>query len=129
LYDVFVDDKRILMPSERLAPLLRISEADRNKYARLSNLRDQLRFEFQDETAFNEENTFSKFFAAENDRILDMLLDVSQSHDRRVTSSHLTSVGLDPVVDVFFVAELLECYGIEATLAIDIPCCPDFKLC
>lgn len=127
LYDVYVDNQIVTTPSDSLKDLLKISDADRDKFQKLNNQRNQeqfLREQIGDET-LDEEDVFTSFFVEQNNRLFQTLLDVSMSQDRQLMSDHMKSMGLDPIGDRAFLMELVETYGIDVMLMVDNPCCPN----
>ncbi|XP_071091811.1 DENN domain-containing protein 11-like [Haliotis cracherodii] len=126
LYDVYIDNQLVRAHTPALKDLLKISDADREKYAKLNNQRSSYIFSLQEagEQVIDEEEFFSNFFTELNDRLFQTLLDISCSQDRQLTSDHMKSMGLDPVGDRTFLMELVEHYGIDVVLMVDNPCCP-----
>ncbi|XP_060083226.1 DENN domain-containing protein 11-like [Ylistrum balloti] len=126
LYDVYIDNQIIKTHSPILKDMLKVSEADRDKYAKLNNQRSAHQFSYEElgEEACNEEELFTMFFTELNNRLFQTLLDVSMSQDRQLTSEHMKSMGLDPYGDRSFLMELVEHYGIDVVLMVDNPCCP-----
>lgn len=126
LYDIYVDNQNVTTHIPALRELLRVSDADRDKYIKLNNQRSQEMFarEEGDETSMDEEELFTAFFTEQNNRLFQTLIDVSASMDRQLTSDHMKSMGLDPVGDRSFLMELVETYGIDVILMVDNPCCP-----
>ncbi|XP_072408264.1 DENN domain-containing protein 11 isoform X2 [Chiloscyllium punctatum] len=103
LYDVYVDNQNVKADREHLQQLLKINSADKDKYRKLNDQR---------------------FFMEQNNRIFQMLLEVSACQDKTLTADHVRSMGLDPQGDRIFLMDLLEVYGIDVMLVIDNPCCP-----
>ncbi|CAH1778688.1 unnamed protein product [Owenia fusiformis] len=126
LYDVYVDNQNLTTPSKLLKELLNVSDADKDKYAKLNNQRSAQMFSMEElgEDTIDEEELFTSFFTEQNNRLFQTLLDISSSQDRSITSDHMRSMGLDPTGDRAFLMELVETYGIDVMLMVDNPCCP-----
>ncbi|MGH0119909.1 UNVERIFIED_CONTAM: hypothetical protein FKN15_059837 [Acipenser sinensis] len=126
LYDVYVDNQNVRTHHENLQPLLRINGADRDKYRKLSEQRQMLLYsqEVDRNCSSNEEDLFILFFMEQNNRIFQILSEVSASQDKTLTEEHVRGMGLDPQGDRSFLIDLLEVYGIDVMLVIDNPCCP-----
>ncbi|XP_060779886.1 DENN domain-containing protein 11 isoform X1 [Neoarius graeffei] len=126
LYDVYIDNQNVKTHRESLQPLLRINNADREKYRKLSEQRQMLLYCQELDGDFNstEEDLFILFFMEQNNRIFQTLLEVAGSSDPTLTPEHVRAMGLDPQADRGFLVDLLEVYGIDVMLVIDNPCCP-----
>ncbi|XP_007256034.3 DENN domain-containing protein 11 isoform X1 [Astyanax mexicanus] len=126
LYDVYIDNQNVKTHRESLQPLLRINNADREKYRKLSEQRQLLLYsqEVDGDCTSNEEDLFILFFMEQNNRIFQTLLEVAGSADPTLTAEHVRAMGLDPQGDRGFLVDLLEVYGIDVMLVIDNPCCP-----
>ncbi|ELT95107.1 hypothetical protein CAPTEDRAFT_176151 [Capitella teleta] len=126
LYDVYVDNQNITSHSPNLKDLLSVSDADRDKFQKLINQRNQEIFSMQEfgDRELDEEDMFTNFFMEQNNRLFQTLIDVSASQDRQLTSDHMKCMGLDPVGDRSFLMQLVETYGIDVMLMVDNPCCP-----
>ncbi|XP_041375104.1 DENN domain-containing protein 11-like [Gigantopelta aegis] len=128
LFDVYVDNQIIHAHSPALCGLIKLSNADHEKFARLNNQRSAHLFSMEElgysQQAIDEEEFFTNFFTELNDRLFQTLLDISCSQDRQLTSDHMKSMGLDPIGDRSFLMELVEHYGIDVVLMVDNPCCP-----
>ncbi|XP_041113051.1 DENN domain-containing protein 11-like [Polyodon spathula] len=126
LYDVYVDNQNVRTHHENLQPLLRINGADRDKYRKLSEQRQMLLYsqEVDQDCSSSEEDLFILFFMEQNNRIFQILSEVSASQDKTLTEEHVRAMGLDPQGDRSFLMDLLEVYGIDVMLVIDNPCCP-----
>ncbi|XP_062317063.1 DENN domain-containing protein 11 [Osmerus eperlanus] len=125
LYDVYVDNQNVKTHRDRLGPLLRLNEADKEKYRKLSEQRQLLLYsqEVDEDCTSNDEDLFVLFFMEQNNRIFQILSEVAGSSDRTLTAEHVRAMGLDPQGDRLFLVDLLELYGIDAMLVIDNPCC------
>ncbi|CAG5117486.1 unnamed protein product [Candidula unifasciata] len=127
LYDIYVDNQIVKAGSPAMKDLLKVTEGDKERLVKLSNLRTAHKFsteELGQETYTNEEEIITSFFTEMNERLFQTLLDISQSQDRQLTSDHMKSIGLDPTGDRVFLMELVEHYGIDVVLMVDNPCCP-----
>ncbi|XP_074644724.1 DENN domain-containing protein 11-like isoform X2 [Tubulanus polymorphus] len=127
LYDIYVDNQNVLAQSAALKEILRVSDSDRDKLAKLNNQRSASLFsreELGETDALDEEDVFTEFFYEQNTKLFQTLLDVSASQDRQLTGDHMKLMGLDPVGDRPFLMELVETYGIDVMLMVDNPCCP-----
>ncbi|KAK3569983.1 hypothetical protein QTP86_007887 [Hemibagrus guttatus] len=126
LYDVYIDNQNVKTHRESLQPLLRINNADREKYRKLSEQRQLLLYsqEVDGDCTSSEEDLFILFFMELNNRIFQTLLEVAGSADPTLTPEHVRAMGLDPQADRGFLVDLLEVYGIDVMLVIDNPCCP-----
>ncbi|XP_026783539.1 DENN domain-containing protein 11 isoform X2 [Pangasianodon hypophthalmus] len=126
LYDVYIDNQNVKTHRESLQPLLRINNADREKYRKLSEQRQLLLYsqEVDGDCTSSEEDLFILFFMEQNNRIFQTLLEVAGSADPTLTPEHVRAMGLDPQADRGFLVDLLEVYGIDVMLVIDNPCCP-----
>ncbi|KAK3085670.1 hypothetical protein FSP39_006920 [Pinctada imbricata] len=126
LYDVYVDNQVIKSHTQLNKDLLKLSDADKDKFTRLNNQRSAQQFSFEElgEECIDEEELFTAFFTEQNNVLFQTLLDVSHSHDRQLTSEHMKTMGLDPSGDRAFLMELVEHYGIDVVLMVDNPCCP-----
>lgn len=126
LHDVYVDNQLITAHTPVLKDLLKLSDADKDKYNKLLNQRsaNQFSYEGMGEDAIDEEELVTSFFTQQNNDLFSTLLDVAHSHDRQLTSDHMRSMGLDPQGDRTFLMELVEHYGIDVVLMVDNPCCP-----
>ncbi|XP_064599038.1 DENN domain-containing protein 11-like isoform X2 [Liolophura sinensis] len=126
LYDVYINNQNVTTHSPILRDLLKVSDADKDKFAKLNNQRSAHLFSMQElgDQNTNEEEIFTSFFTEQNNRLFQTLLDVSCSQDRQLTSEHMRSMGLDPQGDRAFLMELVEAYGIDVVLMVDNPCCP-----
>ncbi|XP_048404608.1 DENN domain-containing protein 11 [Stegostoma tigrinum] len=126
LYDVYVDNQNVKTDREHLQQLLKINSADKDKYRKLNDQRQMLLYsqEVGGDCSTNEEDLFILFFMEQNNRIFQMLLEVSACQDKTLTADHVRSMGLDPQGDRIFLMDLLEVYGIDVMLVIDNPCCP-----
>lgn len=126
LFDVYVNNQNVTTNSPVLKELLKVSDADRDKFTKLNNQRSANLFsmEEQNKQTMDEEELFTTFFAEQNNRLFQTLLDVSSSQDRQLTSDHMKLMGLDPIGDRVFLMELVEHYGIDVVLMVDNPCCP-----
>ncbi|XP_039625999.1 DENN domain-containing protein 11 [Polypterus senegalus] len=126
LYDIYVDNQNVKTHHDNLQPLLRINNADRDKYRKLSEQRQVLLYsqEVDGDCNGSEEDLIILFFMEQNNRIFQMLLEVSSSQDKTLTEEHMRAMGLDPQGDRTFLMDLLEVYGIDVMLVIDNPCCP-----
>ncbi|KAM9029949.1 DENN domain-containing protein 11 isoform 2-T2 [Ara ararauna] len=125
LYDVYVDNQNVKTHHEHLQPLLKINNADKEKYRRLNDQRQMLMYsqEVGDDCNSCEEDLFILFFMEQNNRIFQTLMEVSASQDKTLTADHARGMGLDPQGDRSFLLDLLEVYGIDVMLVIDNPCC------
>ncbi|XP_078076094.1 DENN domain-containing protein 11 isoform X1 [Mustelus asterias] len=126
LYDVYVDNQNVKTDREHLQQLLKINSADKDKYRKLNDQRQMLLYsqEVGGDCSSSEEDLFIMFFMEQNNRIFQMLLEVSACQDKTLTADHVRSMGLDPQGDRIFLMDLLEVYGIDVMLVIDNPCCP-----
>ncbi|GCB80141.1 hypothetical protein scyTo_0018022 [Scyliorhinus torazame] len=126
LYDVYVDNQNVKTDREHLQQLLKINSADKDKYRKLNDQRQILLYsqEVGGDCSSSEEDLFIMFFMEQNNRIFQMLLEVSACQDKTLTADHVRSMGLDPQGDRIFLMDLLEVYGIDVMLVIDNPCCP-----
>ncbi|XP_060695827.1 DENN domain-containing protein 11 isoform X1 [Hemiscyllium ocellatum] len=126
LYDVYVDNQNVKADREHLQQLLKINSADKDKYRKLNDQRQMLLYsqEVGGDCSTNEEDLFILFFMEQNNRIFQLLLEVSACQDKTLTADHVRSMGLDPQGDRIFLMDLLEVYGIDVMLVIDNPCCP-----
>ncbi|XP_064641137.1 DENN domain-containing protein 11-like isoform X2 [Lineus longissimus] len=127
LYDVYVDNQNLTANTPALKELLKPSDADRDKSAKLNNQRSAHLFsmeELGEENVMDEEELFTSYFTELNNRLFQTLLDVAGSQDRQLTSDHMRNMGLDPIGDRPFLMELVETYGIDVMLMVDNPCCP-----
>ncbi|KAF7654382.1 hypothetical protein LDENG_00070500 [Lucifuga dentata] len=126
LYDVYIDNQNVKTHRSSLQPLLRLNAADKEKYRKLSEQRQMLLYsqEVDGDCTSSEEDLFILYFMELNNRIFQTLSEVAGSSDRTLTSEHMSVMGLDPQGDRSFLEDLLEVYGIDATLVIDNPCCP-----
>ncbi|XP_078424297.1 DENN domain-containing protein 11 isoform X1 [Cetorhinus maximus] len=126
LYDVYVDNQNVKTDREHLQQLLKVNSADKDKYRKLNDQRQMLLYsqEVGGDCSSNEEDLFIMFFMEQNNRIFQMLLEVSACQDKTLTADHVRSMGLDPQGDRIFLMDLLEVYGIDVMLVIDNPCCP-----
>ncbi|XP_076848327.1 DENN domain-containing protein 11 isoform X2 [Brachyhypopomus gauderio] len=126
LYDVYIDNQNVKTHRESLQPLLRINNADREKYRKLSEQRQLLLYsqEVNGDCTSNEEDLFILFFMEQNNRIFQTLSEIAGSADPTLTAEHVRAMGLDPQGDRGFLVDLLEVYGIDVMLVIDNPCCP-----
>ncbi|RMC02874.1 hypothetical protein DUI87_20067 [Hirundo rustica rustica] len=125
LYDVYVDNQNVKTHHEHLQPLLKINNADKEKYRRLNDQRQMLMYsqEVGEDCSSCEEDLFILFFMEQNNRIFQTLMEVSASQDKTLTADHARGMGLDPQGDRSFLMDLLEVYGIDVMLVIDNPCC------
>ncbi|XP_071174373.1 DENN domain-containing protein 11-like [Mytilus edulis] len=123
LYDIYVDNQMIRPCSPMLRDLMKVSVADKDKFAKLNNQRSALQYNYEDQ-GIDEEELFTTFFTEQNNRIFQTLLEASCSQDRQLTSEHMKNMGLDPYGDRTFLMELVEHYGIDVMLMVDNPCCP-----
>ncbi|XP_059834153.1 DENN domain-containing protein 11 isoform X2 [Hypanus sabinus] len=126
LYDVYIDNQNVKTDHEHLQQLLKVNNADKDKYRKLNDQRQMLLYsqEVGGDCSTNEEDLFIMFFMEQNNRIFQMLLEVSACQDKTLTADHVRSMGLDPQGDRIFLMDLLEVYGIDVMLVIDNPCCP-----
>ncbi|CAG2208217.1 Protein LCHN [Mytilus edulis] len=115
LYDIYVDNQMIRPCSPMLRDLMKVSVADKDKFAKLNNQRSALQYNYEDQ-GIDEEELFTTIFQT--------LLEASCSQDRQLTSEHMKNMGLDPYGDRTFLMELVEHYGIDVMLMVDNPCCP-----
>uniref|UniRef100_A0A673XM74 DENN domain-containing protein 11 n=1 Tax=Salmo trutta TaxID=8032 RepID=A0A673XM74_SALTR len=108
LYDVYVDNQNVKTHRDSLQPLLRLNGADREKYRKLSEQRQMLRYtqEVDGDCTSNEEDLFILFFMEQNNRIFQTLSEVEASADHTLAAEHV------------------RVYGIDVMLVIDNPCCP-----
>ncbi|XP_054476120.1 DENN domain-containing protein 11 [Anoplopoma fimbria] len=125
LYDVYIDNQNVKTHRSHLQPLLRLNASDKEKYRKLSEQRQMLLYsqEVDGDCTTNEEDLFILFFMELNNRIFQTLSDVAGSTDPYLTAEHVRAMGLDPQGDRYFLADLLEVYGIDVTLVIDNLCC------
>lgn len=119
LFDVYVDNQKVMTHRESLQPLLRLSSSDREKYKKLQEKRKRL----VGDSCYTEEELLALFFSEVNARIFQTLLEVSSGVDRTLTEQHVKRMGLDPNADHKFLVDILETYGIEVILMIDTSCC------
>lgn len=126
LYDVYIDNQNVKTDQEHLQQLLKLNSADRDKFRKLNDQRQMLLYsqEVGGDCSGSEEDLFIMFFMEQNNRIFQMLLEVSACQDKTLTADHVRSMGLDPQGDRIFLMDLLEVYGIDVMLVIDNPCCP-----
>ncbi|XP_062914024.1 DENN domain-containing protein 11 [Mobula hypostoma] len=125
LYDVYIDNQNVKTDHEHLQQLLKVNNADKDKYRKLNDQRQMLLYSQEvGDCSTNEEDLFIMFFMEQNNRIFQMLLEVSACQDKTLTADHVRSMGLDPQGDRIFLMDLLEVYGIDVMLVIDNPCCP-----
>ncbi|XP_069759802.1 DENN domain-containing protein 11 isoform X2 [Narcine bancroftii] len=126
LYDIYIDNQNVKTEHEHLQQLLKVNSADKDKYRKLNDQRQMLLYsqEVGGDCNSNEEDLFIMFFMEQNNRIFQMLLEVSACQDKTLTADHVRSMGLDPQGDRIFLMDLLEVYGIDVMLVIDNPCCP-----
>ncbi|XP_067855741.1 DENN domain-containing protein 11 [Heptranchias perlo] len=126
LYDVYVDNQNVKTDREHLQQMLKVNSADKDKYRKLNDQRQMLLYsqEVGGDCSTNEEDLFIMFFMEQNNRIFQILLEVSACQDKTLTADHVRSMGLDPQGDRIFLMDLLEVYGIDVMLVIDNPCCP-----
>ncbi|XP_061189570.1 DENN domain-containing protein 11-like [Saccostrea echinata] len=126
LHDVYVDNQVITAHTPVVQELLKLSDADKDKYNKLLNRRsaNQFSYEGMGEDVVDEEELITSFFTQQNNDLFSTLLDVAHSHDRQLTSDHMRNMGLDPQGDRTFLMELVEHYGIDVVLMVDNPCCP-----
>ncbi|KAF3689085.1 Protein LCHN [Channa argus] len=125
LYDVYVDNQNVKTHRSHLQPLLRLNAADKEKYRKLTEQRQQLLYsqEVDGDCTSNEEDLFILFFMELNNRIFQTLSEVAASTDPTLTAEHVRAMGLDPQADRSFLVHLLEVYGIDITVVIDNLCC------
>lgn len=125
LYDVYVDNQNVKTNHEHLQQLLKINNADKDKYRKLNEQRQMLLYsqEVDGDCSGTEEDLFILFFMELNNRLFQTLLEVSASQDKTLTADHVRSMGLDPQWDRNFLMDLVEVYGIDVMLVIDNPCC------
>jgi len=122
LYDVYVDNQNVKCDVNNFHKLLSLTPSDRDKLRRLTeNLKQLSKNQIDRESS--EELIFTNYFRNLNTRLFRMLLDVSYSQDKQLTSNHIRSIGLDPINDRNFLIELLETYGIDAMIMAESPCC------
>ncbi|XP_057709698.1 DENN domain-containing protein 11-like [Corythoichthys intestinalis] len=125
LYDVYVDNQNVKTYREGLKPLLRISNADREKYRKLTEQRKMLLYSQEEngDCVSSEEDLFILFFLEQNNRIFQTLSEVAASPDPTLTAESVRAMGLDPHGDRLFLLHLLEIYGFDTLLVSDQLCC------
>nr|XP_020474883.1 protein LCHN-like isoform X1 [Monopterus albus] len=125
LYDVYVDNQNVRTYRDGLKPVLRLSNADREKYRKLTKQRQMLLYS-QEETGdcvSSEEDLFILFFLEQNNRIFQTLSEVAGSPDPTLTQESVRAMGLDPHGDRLFLLHLLEIYGYDTLLVSEQLCC------
>ncbi|XP_061617451.1 DENN domain-containing protein 11-like [Phyllopteryx taeniolatus] len=125
LYDIYVDNQNVKTYKEGLKPLLRISNADREKYRKLTEQRKMLLYSQEEngDCVSSEEDLFILFFLEQNNRIFQTLSEVAGSPDPTLTAESVRAMGLDPHGDRLFLLHLLEIYGFDTLLVSDQLCC------
>uniref|UniRef100_G3T7M7 DENN domain-containing protein 11 n=1 Tax=Loxodonta africana TaxID=9785 RepID=G3T7M7_LOXAF len=126
LYDVYVDNQNVKTHHDHLQPLLKINNADREKYRRLTEQRQMLLYSQEVEGDYSpcEEDLFVLMPLITAKGIKSWAVQVAASQDKTLTAEHARGMGLDPQGDRSFLLDLLEAYGIDVMLVIDNPCCP-----
>ncbi|XP_069759803.1 DENN domain-containing protein 11 isoform X3 [Narcine bancroftii] len=90
LYDIYIDNQNVKTEHEHLQQLLKVNSADKDKYRKLNDQRQMLLYsqEVGGDCNSNEEDLFIMFFMEQNNRIFQMLLEVSACQDKTLTADH-----------------------------------------
>ncbi|XP_072772155.1 DENN domain-containing protein 11-like isoform X2 [Nerophis lumbriciformis] len=125
LYDVYVDNQNVKTCREGLKPLLRLTNADREKYRKLTEQRKMLLYSQEEngDCVSSEEDLFILFFLEQNNRIFQTLSEVAGTPDPTLTPENVRAMGLDPHGDRLFLLHLLEIYGFDTLLMSEQLCC------
>jgi len=128
LYDVYVDNQCVTSANQNVnSSLMKVNKSDIEKYNNLVNFKNELNFQYLNESNGNipsEESFYQAYFTQQNNEIIQTLSDISMSQNREITSNHMKAMGLDANHDRNFVMDLLELYGIDALLVAENQCCP-----
>ncbi|CAM9473456.1 DENN domain-containing protein 11 [Lampetra fluviatilis] len=123
LYDVYVDRQSLRSHHSHLQGLLAPTRADQSRYQQLVTQREVV--STGRDGSQNLDNGFLlTFFRELNARVLGSLVRLAVSGVREVTESDVCHMGLDPVADQLFLADLIDLYAINVTISADNPCCP-----